>query len=112
MKLKQISGSLALAGLVAAIACTKQQVVNGVNTGIQVAVDVCELAPQLLPPNTPEGTVVSLLCPEVENSATKIEVLIDQLVWNAMVKAYQTSHPGFVPHQATDAEVTAYRQTH
>jgi len=77
--------------------CTKQQAVNVANTGVQVAVDACQLAPQLLPPNTPAGSVVALLCPLIEGGAPTVEVLIDQVIWNAMVKTYQTSHPGFTP---------------
>ena len=96
----------------AAYACTKQQTVTGVNTAVNVAVSACAVAPQLLPPNTPAGSVVALLCPLVDNSAQQVEVLVDNLVWNAMVKQYQSMHPGFVVRTANDADVNTYRASH
>lgn len=68
-------------------ACTKQQAVNAANTTVQVGVDVCDLAPQLIPLTAPGGSVVALLCPLVEGGAKTVEVLIDTAIWNAMVKA-------------------------
>jgi hypothetical protein len=66
--------------------CTKAQTVSAINTGVNVAVDLCQVAPNLLPPGTPAGTVVALVCPAVEAGAPPVTVFIDQLVWNAMVQ--------------------------
>jgi len=72
-------------GLVAASSgCTKQQTVNTVNTGVQVAVDLCQEAPQLLPPTTPVGAVVALVCPAVVAGAPPVTVFVDKLIWDAM----------------------------
>lgn len=70
-----------------AAACTKQQAVNAVNTGVQVSLAACQEAPQIIPPGTPEGTIVGLLCPALDGSATKIQVLIDQVIWASMKAA-------------------------
>lgn len=80
-------GGLALAGLLFAPACTKSQAVSIANATVQVGVDICDVAPQLIPPTSPPGSVVALLCPLVEGGSKTVEVLIDTAIWNAMVKA-------------------------
>jgi hypothetical protein len=92
-------------------ACTKQQAVNVANTGVQVAIDLCALAPQLLPPNTPAGTVVALLCPMVDNAAQTVEVLIDQVIYSQMLAEYRKTHPSFSPKVADDQMVSNYRKS-
>jgi hypothetical protein len=90
-------------------ACTKQQTVSAVNTGVQVAVDACKLAPTLIPTSSPASPVIALLCPLIEGGAPTVEVLIDNVIWNAMVKTYQAQHPGFVPQSASTDEIKAFR---
>lgn len=72
--------------------CTKAQTVAAVNTGVQVGVDICTEAPQLIPPGTPAGSIVALLCPAVVGAAPTVEVFIDTLIWDALKKEYAAKH--------------------
>lgn len=84
---KKLIWGLSAALVCITAACTKQQAVGIANGGVQVAVDLCEEAPQLVPAGTPAGTLVGLLCPALDGSSSKIEVLIDQVIWNSMKAA-------------------------
>jgi hypothetical protein len=77
------------------VGCTKAQTVAAVNAGVQISVDLCQVAPDLAPVLAPGAApVVALLCPAVEAGAKPVLVFIDQLIWNAMVaqKAAQRTH--------------------
>lgn len=71
--------------------CTKQQAVAIANGIVNIGVDVCQEAPQLLPPGS-ASNLVSLICPYVDNNAQTIQVLIDNVIWNAMKAAFLKTH--------------------
>jgi hypothetical protein len=79
-----LAAATSVAALCSMLACTKQQAVAGVNTAVQVAVDLCTEAPNLIPPNTPAGSIVALICPSVNAAAPGVTVFVDSVIWNLM----------------------------
>jgi hypothetical protein len=65
-------------------ACTKQQAVDVTTAIVNVAADVCQLAPQVLPPGTPAGSLVGLLCPLVSNPNQLVAVIVSAAGWESM----------------------------
>jgi hypothetical protein len=66
------------------LACTKQQAVDVTTAIVNVAADVCQLAPQVLPPGTPAGSLVGLLCPLVSNPNQLVAVIVSAAGWESM----------------------------
>jgi hypothetical protein len=74
-------------------ACTTQQVQAAGTALVQIAVDACQEAPSVIPPNTPAGTVVGLICSAVNATASAVNVLIDAKTWDGMKASYLQTHP-------------------
>lgn len=74
--------------------CTPEQVLSAAD---QVAVDICQEAPQFLPPNTDVGHWVAIVCGIIDpKTGAPLKgsrvVVIDKSQWNAMKLVYQTKH--------------------
>lgn len=75
----------------AELACTKQQAVTAANVGVQVTLDLCKEAPELLPPGT-ASNIVALACQALEANAPAVTVLIDNVILNTMKAQYVREH--------------------
>lgn len=75
--------------MVACSAAQKQTEVNVANSVVQIGVDTCQEAPQLVPAGT--TGVVGLICQLLGNGQTA-EVLIDSVIWNSLKASYLQTH--------------------
>lgn len=71
--------------------CTPQQAKQAGQIAVQVAVDLCQEAPQLLPPGIGAG-VVSLICAAVDATAPSVQVLLSADTWNKMKADFLAAH--------------------
>lgn len=78
-----IVGALGVSTL-AIQSCTKQQAADVTTMLVQVAVGLCQEAPQVIPPGTSAGTVVGLLCPLVNDATKLVPVIVSAAGWNAL----------------------------
>ena len=94
-----VSGLGMIVALFTGANCTTQAVVA---VAVQVAVDVCQEAPNLLPPDTTAGTIVALVCGVVDPKTglplkgQSQTVFVDAKQWNAAKLEYLQVH-GHLP---------------
>jgi hypothetical protein len=80
---------VACVALGACSAAQKQVEVGAANAIIQIGVDTCQEAPQIVPAG--DTAVVGLVC-QLLGSGQTAEVLIDNLIWNSLKASYLQTH--------------------
>jgi hypothetical protein len=86
--------TLVLLAALACVSCTKQQAIDLTTVLVNIAADVCQVAPQVIPAGTPAGSVVGLLCPLVSDPNTLVPVIVSAAGWASIKADYAAKHPG------------------